>query len=127
MKRYLAIMVAILGLTWAYSAKADVTITVTDGVETHTINLNETQSEKLDTAMAYMGAKKYRLHNKIDPIVESGNTELQQLKQVIIEIVKGIYFQVEDDEIDLEAETKKKELEFTSSVVVKDTKFVGLE
>jgi hypothetical protein len=127
MKKRLVVLATVIGLAWSYLASAEITISLTDGTETRDISLNAAQTAKLETAMTYMGAKKYSLENKIDPIVENGNTVLQQTKQVIIEILQGIYLEVERESINLDATVKKQALDFSSVVVKKDTKFAVVE
>ncbi len=125
MKKKGIVLLSILGLIWAYSAQAEMSITITDGdvtvenaTETRTINLSDNQQAKLEYAMEQMGSRKYRLASKIAPIGESGKTAFQQCKNVISGILQGIYFKVKDDSIELNAQEQKKNLNFTKAVSV---------
>lgn len=89
-----------------------VTISITDGVETRNINLTEAQTQKLIDTMNNMEAKRYRINEKILPITASGVTPLQQVRNLIIEIIKGTYYQCEKDLIQDTADTSKDSLNF---------------
>ena len=86
----LSIFICFMVLTVSVFAADPVTITISDGTETRKINLNADQTDFLYEVMNNMKAHQYKLDDKIDPIIVSGFTELQQVRKVIIEILRGI-------------------------------------
>jgi len=89
MIKAISFLVTVL-FTFSVFGAEPVTISMTDGTETRNINLDTDQADILFEVMQDMKAHQYKLDDKIDPISVSGITELQQLRQVIIQIIRGI-------------------------------------
>ena len=86
------------------------TISITDGNETVTIVYEGVEEIELNTAIFMMGALKYRMNERLDPVVESGNSNIEQIGLVIKSIINGIAGKIEIGKIDVEAEIEKKKV-----------------